>query len=196
MNQHLSDQIRQKIKETGIKQAHLAKKLGITPPHLSRILERNQKKYLPKVAEMLGIDLSPSEKKLIQSVSVLSETNLISFGDNPASFQTLQTSCLHSWPAIPYQDYYIFGYSLKNNVNSKLFKNDMVVFSSCIPLELNGRIGIAFIKEKSLLFVGSLKYNQGEMMIYNDYDCFSFSTNDLLLGVGIYIERNIEGGLQ
>lgn len=195
MNQNLSDKIRQKIKETGIKQAHLAKKLGITPPHLSKILERNQEKYLPKVAEILDIDIFSHEKEFIQSVSVLSEVNLVSFGNNPVTFETWQTTCLPSWPSIPYRDYYIFGYNLKNNVNSKLLKNDIVIFSSCIPLNLNGKVGLAFIKEKSLLFVGSLKYNQGKIMIYNDYDCFSFSINDLLLGVGIYIERNIEGDL-
>ena len=192
MHETLSDKIKEKIKETGIKQAHLAKKLGLTPQHLSKILERNQEKYMPKMAEILGIDTTPSEKTPTKSISIVSDNELVSLADNRIYFENLYKTALPSWPTVPHQDYYLFGYEIKEDVNFHLLTNDIVIFSSCIPLNLNEKTGIAFIKEESLIFIGKLKYNKGKIIIYNSNNCFAFALGDLLFGVAIYLERKIE----
>lgn len=194
MTENISDRIKEKIQETGIKQAHLAKKLGISPQHLSKVLERNSKKgkYIPKMAKMLGINFDSSEEGKTDSIAVLSEKELISLMNNTVQFDIVDKMAIEYWPHLPYYSYYRFGYQIKESVNSELRTNDLIIFSTCIPLNLKNKIGIALLMEKSLIFIGRVKYNQGKITIYNDNDCFLFSSNDVLLGVAVSLERNIE----
>lgn len=194
MTTNISEKIKEKIQETGVKQAHLAKKLGISPQHLSKILERNSKKgqYIPKMAKILGISFDSSEEGKTESIAVFSSKELISLADNTEQFETLDKIAIEHWPDIPYHSYYRFGYQIQDYINTELRINDIVIFSTCIPLNLKNKIAIAFIKEKSLIFIGRVKYNQKEIIIYNDSDCFSFSSGDMLLGVAVSLERNLE----
>lgn len=194
MTVNISEKIKEKIQETGIKQAHLAKKLGISPQHLSKILERNSKKgqYIPKMAKMLGINVDSSEEGKTESIAILSTKELISLIDNTAQFEDLDKMAIEHWPHLSFHAYYRFGYQIKEPVNAELRINDMVIFSTCIPLNLKNKIGIALLKEKSLIFIGRVKYNQGKVIIYNDNDCFLFSSDDVLLGVAVSLERNLE----
>jgi transcriptional regulator with XRE-family HTH domain len=191
-----SDLIREKIKESGIKQAHLAKKLGISPQHLYKILNKNQEKsqYLPKMAEILGLDESLFEKSNIKSIQLLTENDLISLADGSVLFEDLNRVVFKSWPSFIKKDYYFFGYELIENIGSRFFKQDLLIFSSSIPMDMTGRIGIAFIKKTASIFTGILIYNKKTIIIYNERQYIELSAGDLLFGVGMHIERNIEKG--
>jgi transcriptional regulator with XRE-family HTH domain len=193
-----SELIKEKIKETGIKQVHLAKKLGISPQHLNKILAKGQDKsqYLPKIAEILGLDNTLISSDNIKSISILSEHTLKSLSDGSILFEELKQSISEAWPSNRQEDYYFFGYELIENINSQLLRNDLLIFSSLLPCDMTGRIGIAFIKDKSLIFTGMLKHNQKTIMIYNEHDCIEFKPEDQLLGIAVLLERNIEKGLK
>lgn len=192
-----SDLIKEKIKETGIKQVHLAKKLGISPQHLNKILAKGQDKsqYLPKIAEILGLEKTLIGSTDIRLIPILTENTLKSFADGSILFEELEKSS-KSWPSNIQEDYYFFGYELTQNINSQLLKNDLLIFSSSIPFDMTGLIGIAYIKDRALIFTGTLKVNQKTILIYNEHDCFEFKTGDLLIGIAIFLERNIEKGLK
>ncbi len=192
-----SNKIKKIIKESGITQVHLAKKLGVTPQHLNKILERNQQKgeYIPKISKILGVDIPLSEESSTTSISILSEIELASLAIHTTFFENLEITDLPCWPDLKNQDYYQFAYKIKEKVNFNLLSGDTVIFSTCIPLKLEKKIGLAFIKDKSLFFVGTVKYNQGKIIIYNDNDFYLLSSGDLLLGVAIFLERNIAEGL-
>lgn len=193
-----SELIKEKIKETGIKQVHLAKKLGISPQHLNKILAKGQDKsqYLPKIAEILGLDNTLISSDNIKSISILSEHTLKSLSDGSILFEELKQSISEAWPSNRQEDYYFFGYELIENINSQLLRNDLLIFSSLLPCDMTGHIGIAFIKDKSLIFTGMLKHNQKTIMIYNEHDCIEFKPEDQLLGIAVLLERNIEKGLK
>lgn len=192
-----SDRIKEKIKETGIKQAHLAKKLGISPQHLNKILTKNQEKsqYMPKMAEILGMDESFLETgSNIKPIPILTENDLRSLADTSVLFDDLTHAVSKSWPSSIRENYYFFGYELTANISSRYFKHDLLIFSSSIAFDMTGRIGIAYIKETASIFIGTLKYNKKTITIYNEHDCFEFKLGDLLFGVGVHLERNIEKG--
>lgn len=193
-----SDFIKEKIKETGIKQVHLAKKLGISPQHLNKILAKNQDKsqYLPKIAEILGLEPTSVGLNNIKSIPILTASTLRSFSDGTIAFEQLEQSTFKSWPSNIQEDYYFFCYELVENIHSQLVKNDLLIFSSSLPCDMTGRIGIAFIKDKALIFIGTLKYNGKTIIIYNEQDCFEFQTGDQLIGIAVHLERNIEKGLK
>lgn len=193
-----SDIIKEKIKEAGVKQVHLAKKLGISPQHLNKILAKNQDRsqYLPKIAEILGLDSISAGLNNITSIPILSEKSLKSFATGSISFEELEQATLQLWPSIVQEDYCFFGYRLVENINSQLFKNDLLIFSSSLPCDMTGRIGLAFIEDKGLMFIGTLKYNRKTIMIYNEKDCFEFKLGDQLIGIAVHLERNIEEGLK
>ncbi|KTD32187.1 hypothetical protein Lnau_3098 [Legionella nautarum] len=192
-----SDQIKKKIKETGIKQVHLAKKLGISPQHLNKILAKKQEKsqYLPKIAEILGMEESLVEFDKIINIPILTEKFIKSLSDGLSSFEDLKHLTFKTWPSIISDEYYFFGYELTECINSQIIKDDLLIFSTLLPIDMAGKIGIAFIKNKKLIFIGKLKYNQKNLVIYNENDCFDFRKGDQLLGVAIYLERKIEKGL-
>lgn len=193
-----SDIIKHKIKEAGVKQVHLAKKLGISPQHLNKILAKNQDRsqYLPKIAEILGLDSISAGLDNITSIPILSEKALKSFARGSILFDELQQTTEQSWPSTIKGDYYFFGYRLVENINSQLFKNDLLIFSSSLPCDMTGRIGLAFIEDKGLIFIGTLKYNRKTIMIYNERDCLEFKIADQLIGIAVHLERNIEEGLK
>lgn len=193
-----SDIIKEKIKETGIKQVHLAKKLGISPQHLNKILAKNQDKsqYLPKIAEILGLVAISIGSNAIKSIPILVENTLKSLAKGSLLFEKLEETTVPSWPSNIKEDYYFFGYKLAENINSQLFKNDLLIFSSSLPCDMTGRIGLAFIEDKGLIFIGSLKYHRKTIIIYNERDCFEFKLGDQLIGVAVHLERNIEKGLK
>lgn len=193
-----SDIIKEKIKEAGVKQVHLAKKLGISPQHLNKILAKNQDRsqYLPKIAEILGIESISIGSINIQSIPILVENTLKSLAKGSKSFEELEQTTVHSWPSNIQEDYYFFGYKLAENINSQLLKNDLLIFSSLLPCDMTGRIGIAFIKDKGLIFIGTLKNHRKAIVIYNERDCFEFKKDDQLIGVAVHLERNIEKGLK
>lgn len=193
-----SDLIKEKIKETGIKQVHLAKKLGISPQHLNKILAKSQDKsqYLPKIAEILGLDAISVESNNIKLLPILTENSLKSLSDGSTLFEELEQNTVKSWPSNIQEDYYFFGYKLVENINSQLFKNDLLIFSSSLPCDMTGRIGIAYIKDRALIITGTLKYNGKTIIIYNERDCFEFKIGDQLIGIAVYLERNIEEGLK
>lgn len=193
-----SDIIKDKIKEAGVKQVHLAKKLGISPQHLNKILAKNQDRsqYLPKIAEILGLDAISAGLNNITSIPILSEKTLKSLAKGSILFEELEQMTVQSWPSTVQEDYYFFGYRLVENINSQLFKNDLLIFSSSLPCDMTGRIGLAFIEDKGLIFIGTLKYNRKTIMIYNERDCFEFKIGDQLIGIAVHLERNIEEGLK
>lgn len=194
-----SDLIKEKIKETGIKQVHLAKKLGISPQHLNKILAKGQDKsqYLPKIAKILGLaDNTWISSANIKSIPILNEHVLKSLSDGSILFEELEQRISEFWTFNKQEDYYFFGYALTENINSQLLRNDLLIFSSLLPCDMTGRIGIAFIKDKSLIFTGMLKHNQKTIMIYNEHDCIEFKPEDQLIGVAVLLERNIEKGLK
>lgn len=193
-----SDIIKDKIKEAGVKQVHLAKKLGISPQHLNKILAKNQDRsqYLPKIAEILGLDAISAGLNNITSIPILSEKTLKSLAKGSILFEELEQTTVQSWPSTVQEDYYFFGYRLVENINSQLFKNDLLIFSSSLPCDMTGRIGLAFIENKELIFIGTLKYNRKTIMIYNERDCFEFKIGDQLIGIAVLLERNIEEGLK
>jgi transcriptional regulator with XRE-family HTH domain len=193
-----SDIIKDKIKEAGIKQVHLAKKLGISPQHLNKILAKNQDRsqYLPKIAEILGLDAISAGLNNITAIPILSEKILKSLAKGSISFEELEQTTIQSWPSTIQEDYYFFGYRLVENINSQLFRNDLLIFSSSLPCDMSGRIGLAFIEDKGLIFIGTLKYNRKTITIYNERDCFEFKAADQLIGIAVHLERNIEEGLK
>ena len=193
-----SDIIKDKIKEAGVKQVHLAKKLGISPQHLNKILAKNQDRsqYLPKIAEILGLDAISAGLNNITSIPILSEKALKSLVKGSILFEELEQTTDQSWPSTVQEDYYFFGYRLVENINSQLFKNDLLIFSSSLPCDMTGRIGLAFIEDKGLIFIGTLKYNRKTIMIYNERDCLEFKIGDQLIGIAVHLERNIEEGLK
>lgn len=193
-----SDIIKDKIKEAGVKQVHLAKKLGISPQHLNKILAKNQDRsqYLPKIAEILGLDVISAGLNNITSIPILSEKALKSLAKGSILFEELEQKTVQSWPSTVQEDYYFFGYRLVENINSQLFKNDLLIFSSSLPCDMTGRIGLAFIKDKGLIFIGTLKYNKKTIMIYSERDCLEFKIGDQLIGIAVHLERNIEEGLK
>lgn len=190
----LSERVKEKIKESGIKQAHLANKLGVSPQHLNKILTKGQRKnqYMPQIAKILGMD--DPEKPPVKTIPILTENDFKSLLVNVALFEEINSAVAKSWPSFIREDYYFFGYELTENSSSKLIKDDLLIFSSCIPLNITGRIGIALIKETSSIFIGPLKNNKKTITIYNEHDCIEFKSGDLLLGIGIHLERNIEKG--
>lgn len=192
-----SDIIKEKIKEAGIKQVHLAKKLGISPQHLNKILAKNQDRsqYLPKIAEILGLDAISAGLNNITSIPIVSEKTLKSLAKGSILFEALEQTTAQLWPSTVQEDYF-FCYRLVENINSQLFKNDLLIFSSSLPCEMTGRIGLAFIEDKGLIFIGTLKYNRKTIMIYNERDCFEFKIGDQLIGIAVYLERSIEEGLK
>ncbi|MBA2710141.1 MAG: helix-turn-helix transcriptional regulator [Tatlockia sp.] len=189
-----SDQIKQKIKETGIKQVHLAKKLGISPQHLNEILSKNQdnSQYIPKLAKILGFEQPIVELDNIKNIPILSEPYLKFLSEGSISFEDLNHIVFKSWPSIIKEDYYFFGYELRENLNSEIIKNDLLIFSTYIPCDITRKIGIAFINDMMLIFTGKLKYNQKIIVIYNEHKSFEFKIGDQLLGTAVYLERNIE----
>lgn len=196
--ENTSDAIKEKIKETGIKQVHLAKKLGISPQHLNKIFARNQDKsqYLPKIAEILGISRTFGGLSNVKSIPLLNDNMLKSLSDGTVVFENLERAALKSGPPNIQEDYYFFYYELAENINSKLFKNDLLIFSTSLPCDMTGRVGITYIQHRALIFTGMLKYNQKKIMIYNEHDCFEFKMGDQLIGVAVHLERNIEKGLK
>lgn len=188
-----SERIKEKIKETGIKQIHLAKKIGLSPQHLNKILKsQTGSQYLPKIAEILGMDESWLETGGIKSIQILADNDLISLSDGTVSFEDIHRVIFKFWPSVIQKDYYIFGYELKENISSKFFKNDLLIFSSSIQLDMTGKIAIAYIKRKSQIVIGRIKQYQKTITIYNENDCFEFEKGDLLFGLAMYLERNIE----
>lgn len=195
---NLSDIIKDKIKETGIKQAHLAKKVGISPQHLNKILAKNQDKsqYLPKIAEILDLETISGGSHTIKSIPILVENTLKSLAKGSLSFEDLDKATNPAWPTNIKEDYYFFSYKLIENINSQLLKNDLLIFSSLLPCDMTGHIGIAFIKDKEIIFTGTLRYYRKTIIIYNEHDYFEFKIGDQLLGVATHLERNIEQGLK
>jgi transcriptional regulator with XRE-family HTH domain len=187
-----SVRIKEKIKETGIKQIHLAKKIGISPQHLHKILKNQEgSQYLPKIAEILGMDESWLETGNIRSIQILTEDDIKSLSDGSVLFDELSRVILKFWPSVIQKDYYIFGYELTENISTQFLKNDLLIFSSCLPLDMTGKIGLAYIQKKSIVFTGKIKYNHKALIIYNEHDCFKITSGDLLFGIAIYLERNM-----
>lgn len=204
--QHLSDnksdRIKEKIKETGIKQVHLANKLGISPQHLNKILAKNQEgsRYLPRIEAILGMQENQAEQDEFIKIPILAAEDLISLADESIQFDELVSVMFQSWsgnlPQEHNENHNFFGFQLLEALNSRILKEDLLIFSSNIAQDLTGHIGIAFIKAQSCIVVGKLK-NNGQshgpsITLYNESLCVDLTPEDRLLGVAILLERKLK----
>lgn len=189
------DRLKEKIKQSGLKQSHLAKKIGVSPQHLQSILARNNvgSKYLPKIAEALGLDKTWVEHGDITIIQVLDKADLIALADNSVSFERLKNVFFESYPLRTDDRYYFFGYRLQETVNSRILEKDLLICTSYLPLgaALTGKVGVAYLHENSTVFNGILKYDptDSSLSIYSETTLHRLKTGDLLFGVALKLER-------
>lgn len=139
LNELSSDSIRERLKESGIKQVHLARKLGVSPQHLNKILSRNQERgqYMSKMAALLGMD-EFSVPSITRLIPLFIESDLKSLASNATSFDNLAEVAIRSCPSFIPDDHACFGYALTENISSHCLKQDILIFSTRLPLHMTG----------------------------------------------------------
>ncbi len=192
------DRLKEKIKQSGLRQGHLAKKIGVSPQHLQSILSRNNvgSKYLPKIAEALGLDKTWVEHGDITIIQVLDKTDLVSLADNSVSFERLKNVFFESYPLRTDDRYYFFGYRVQDTVNSRIREKDLLICTSYLPLgaNLTGKVGVAYLHENAVVFCGILTYDPADssISIYSETALHRLKPGDLLFGVALKCEFSLK----
>ena len=185
----------------GVRQTHLAKKLGMSPQQLNNIFNREKaSRYLPEIAKILGINESELEwgiQESVRLVQIVEDTDLTSLVDESIHVDELMAVVLKSCPSIVEHDYWYFAYQLSKSINIQIIKNDLLIFSTFLPLKekFNGQVGIAYLQSTKSIFVGTVKFNadQNSLTIINEDGAYFFNKGDEILGVAICFNRKLQG---
>lgn len=191
--------IKEFLNETGIKQAHLAKKIGISAQQLNNILRNEQQtKYLPKIIEFVDSDIHSLDKEKQQStfkIQILSDSDLTSLADNCVSFEEIENVNFENHPFRVVNTHHFFAYKLQYDLSFDLYTNDLLLFNTFLPLknEITGVIGIVYSQRNKKIIVGRLQFDSQEnfFIIYNKQTVVQLKDTDILIGVAEQINRKL-----
>ena len=192
--------IKELLKKSGITQASLAKKLGISRQQLYSILKDNRKtKYTNKITGVLNEELSNSEvlssdsfnnraNTGIEKLPIIHCEDILKVVDGTVSLDSFYKPYYNQWSFIS------TNISNRNHFCLRIadmlnFKNEMVlvVFRLFLSLSLeDGKYFLVYQSANKKVIAGSLKLTSDKRVKYiiNNSGSYQVSKNDLFLAEG------------
>lgn len=164
----INEKIKESLKNSGISQTELAKKLGISRQHLHDILKENRKsKYLQDIAKLLYIpkfeDPLFEEKAGIHQTKlpILTLDDLIHFAEGHYSTNQLYKPFYKEWPFYePGTTQSHFCFRLPQEFASALHAYPLGAFRFYLPFDLkSGSIVMAYLSQHKKMVIGKLEIN-------------------------------------
>lgn len=195
-----SEKIRTTLKESGLKQSDLAKKLGISRQQLNEILKENRKsKYLDQIASLLKMpelakDKIFSEETLgaqnfeasdIQRLPLVFPEDILRIWEGHQSMNHLSKPFYNILPFVQENQDVLDHFCLRMNeyLNSAQ-GHTLGAFHLYLPLKLvPGRILLVYLKASKKLTLGTLEINTetDTKSIVNNKGIYAIAIGDIIL---------------
>lgn len=199
--QEVSNKIRATLKASGLSQADLAKKLGISRQQLNNILTGNRKsKYLNQIASLLqmpeiakarafkdsNITSETSNAADIQRLPIIFPEDILRIWEGHQSINQLNKPFYNFWPFVKESGGVInhFCLSISDYFTKEEGQTIMGAFHLYLPLNpKKGHIVLLYLKNINKLIIGKLEVNPetGIKSVINIKGIYPIGSKDVLL---------------
>lgn len=193
----VSKRIKSTLKDLGLKQAHLATKLGMKPQVLSRLLisGASKSRYLTKIAQALDVTEEYLRDGNAKPVYLMDDLNLKKLILAKFKFTTQEDIDFVTKDLMIKSDkkgLYI-GYELQIALDETMEVGTIVVFSTNMPKrKKQGEIYMVLSSVSQSFIIG--KYSEEKLCLVNLKGSYAIQSNDQLIGVAIqmlvYVNEN------
>lgn len=193
--EHISQRIKTLLKEAGIKQAHLADKLGIHRQAVHRLLgsEISKSKYFSEIANVLGVSeeyLILGDKKGVLFVDDEYLKKLIAnkFSLTAEDKDHMEYLAIHSKKACCF-----FANKLKFAIDHCLKAGSLIIYAAEVSEQKQeGEIFILLSAINQSFIVGRYSAKQGLEYLVNENGKYIVQESDMFVGIAVQIVIYLE----
>lgn len=195
MSDHvICHRVKEVLDATGIKQSHLAEKLGIHPQAMSRLLNSDisRSKHFPGIAKALGVTeefLISGNKKPVLCPTDNELIRLVTHGFKPTEHDRKKAK---DFLVKTQQEGFYFAYELKVDIDPIFKTGNIVIFSSNLAQKNAGAVYIALSAVSQSFIVGKYAADGGKAFITNENGVYLIQDKDTLVGQAIQVMVYLE----
>ena len=190
-NVSVAERIKEILKDCGMKQSHLAEKLGLQRQEVNRLLQKNfsRSKYFPKIAEALGVTEAYLKYGVVaKQALMLDEIELLQLVEQTLSIDAFESNKYKDLLIKNHEHTLFFGLELRYNISPQLSAGSFIIYSSFLPrVKRNEQLYLLYVAEKRTLMAG--KYYQDRFgkdeFLKNAAGIYLLQKGDLFVGLGI-----------